>query len=279
MSDKLPRLDTVVVDQGLAESRARAQAMILGGSVAVDGKIATKPSMPVALEAQVTLAATPMPYVSRGGLKLRHALDSFDLDVTGTIAVDVGASTGGFTDVLLRAGAARVYAIDVGYGQLAWALRNDPRVVVMERTNIRYVSALPEPVSLAVVDTSFISLRTVLPSVSPLLAPEADVVALVKPQFEAGRAQVGRKGVVRDPAVWRSVLHLVVESSTRDGWLFGGLERSPIIGPAGNVEFLAHLFRGRPHVVGNLEVEIERVVSEKPVTGQNARDTLSGDLS
>src|SRR5947209_10639228 len=169
----------------MAESRARAQAMILGGGVTVDGIVVTKPGSPIHPDATLALVSEPMPYVSRGGLKLEHALDAFDLDVHGVTAMDVGASTGGFTDVLLKRGAARVYAIDVGYGQLAWELRQDARVVVMERTNIRHVETLPEEIALAVVDVSFISLRTVVPAISPLLTDRADVVALIKPQFEA----------------------------------------------------------------------------------------------
>jgi 23S rRNA (cytidine1920-2'-O)/16S rRNA (cytidine1409-2'-O)-methyltransferase len=181
--------------------------------------------------------------VSRGGLKLRHALEHFVLPLRNAVAVDVGASTGGFTDVLLQSGVARVYAIDVGYGQLAWKLRNDPRVVVMERTNIRKVAELPEPIDVGVIDTSFISLRQVLPAVWPLLREGGHVVALVKPQFEAGRADVGKKGVVRDPVVWRRVLHEVVRRAQDGGWSVIGVERSPIRGPAGNVEFLAHLVK------------------------------------
>jgi 23S rRNA (cytidine1920-2'-O)/16S rRNA (cytidine1409-2'-O)-methyltransferase len=182
--------------------------------------------------------------VSRGGLKLKHALDHFDVPVEGRVAADIGASTGGFTDVLLRAGALRVYAIDVGYGQLAWPLRNDDRVVVMERTNIRYLEGLPEPVELVVVDTSFISLRQVLPAAARLLALGGDAVVLIKPQFEAGRQQVGKKGVVRSSAVWAEVLYGVLEWAQANGWSVLGLDRSPIHGPAGNVEFLAHLRPG-----------------------------------
>jgi 23S rRNA (cytidine1920-2'-O)/16S rRNA (cytidine1409-2'-O)-methyltransferase len=187
------------------------------------------------------LVSQPLPYVSRGGLKLARALERFELQPRGKVAVDVGASTGGFTDVLLQNAARRVYAIDVGYGQLAWTLRNDPRVVVMERTNIRSVEGLPEPAELAVIDVSFISLRQVLPHVHALLLPGSDIVALVKPQFEAGRDQVGRKGVVRSKRVWTDVLSGVLGWAEKQGWSVLGLERSPIQGPAGNVEFLAHL--------------------------------------
>ncbi len=249
------------MERRLAESRARAQAIILGGGVTVDGLVITKPGAPVDSDATVALVSEPMPYVSRGGLKLEHALDAFDLDVRGVTAMDVGASTGGFTDVLLKRGAARVYAIDVGYGQLAWELRNDSRVVVMERTNIRHVTSLAEEIELAVVDVSFISLRTVLPALSPLLADRATVVALIKPQFEAGRGQVGKKGVVRDPVVWERVLSHVLSAALDAGWHLAGLERSPILGPAGNVEFLAHLRRGTDSPTVDVQASIQRVVT------------------
>jgi 23S rRNA (cytidine1920-2'-O)/16S rRNA (cytidine1409-2'-O)-methyltransferase len=217
----------------------------MGGGVTVAGTVVTKPAMLVMPDAEVALVNQPVPYVSRGGLKLRHALDRFDVDVRNKVGIDVGASTGGFTDVLLQAGVAKVYAIDVGYGQLAWTLRNDARVEVMERTNIRNVNHLPELADLAVIDTSFISLRQVLPPVRRLLKPEGDAVALIKPQFEAGRQQVGKKGVVRDPRIWREVLTGVLTFATDSGWAVCGLERSPIRGPAGNVEFLVHLKNGR----------------------------------
>ncbi len=258
------RLDTLVTERNLADSRARAQAIILGGGVTVDGVVVTKPGTNVSYNAALALVSPPMPYVSRGGLKLQHALDAFALEARGVTAMDVGASTGGFTDVLLKRGAARVYAIDVGYGQLAWELRNDPRVVVMERTNIRHVRSLPEMVHLAVVDVSFISLRTVVPAFSPLLADIADVVALIKPQFEAGRGQVGKKGVVRDPLVWRRVLSEVLAACMAAGWTPAGLERSPILGPAGNVEFLAHLRRGMDVSGFDLTEAIQRVVTSPP---------------
>jgi 23S rRNA (cytidine1920-2'-O)/16S rRNA (cytidine1409-2'-O)-methyltransferase len=254
------RLDALVVERKLAESRARAQAIILGGGVSVDGVVTTKPGAAVHPDSTIALVSQPLPYVSRGGLKLERALDAFDVHVQGVTAMDVGASTGGFTDVLLQRGAARVYAIDVGYGQLAWVLRNDPRVVVMERTNIRHVQSLPERIQLAVVDVSFISLGTVLPAFSPLLTDQADVVALVKPQFEAGRGQVGKKGVVRDPLVWRRVLSDVLSAALAAGWHLAGLERSPILGPAGNVEFLAYLRRGIDLPLADLQVAIQRVI-------------------
>ncbi len=230
-----------MVEEGLAETRARAQALILGGGVAVNGEVVTKPATGVAAGTRVTLVREPLPYVSRGGLKLRHALDTFRIDPTGLVALDVGASTGGFTDVLLKAGATKVYAIDVGYGQLAWVLRNDPRVVVMERTNIRNVESLRDDIDLAVADVSFISLRLVLPVIQKLMSPTGQAVLLIKPQFEAGREKVGKKGVVRDPHVWRQVLDSVLRFAQTEGWDVLGLDRSPVLGPAGNVEFLAHL--------------------------------------
>ncbi len=235
------RLDTAVLERSLAETRARAQALIVGAGVTVDGHIVTRPGTQVDADNRIALVHEAMPFVSRGGLKLRHALDSFDVEVAGSIAVDIGSSTGGFTDVLLQAGATCVYSIDVGYGQLAWKLRTDPRVIVMERTNIRYVENLPELASVAAIDVSFISLRLVLPVVHRLLTTDGDCICLVKPQFEAGRGKVGRKGVVRDPAVWHEVLHRILAIAQQDSWSFRGLERSPITGPAGNVEFLIHL--------------------------------------
>jgi 23S rRNA (cytidine1920-2'-O)/16S rRNA (cytidine1409-2'-O)-methyltransferase len=252
------RIDEAMVERGLAETRARAQALIMGGAVAVDGEVVTKPSSPVAPESHLTLVAEPMPYVSRGGLKLAHALEVFPVPIADRIAVDVGASTGGFTDVLLQRGARCVYAIDVGYGQLAWTLRNDVRVVVMERTNIRNVPSLPETVDLAVIDVSFISLRIVVPAVSSLLTDRADMIALIKPQFEAGRHNVGKRGVVRDPQVWRDVLQRVLTFAVSQGWDVRGVTSSPIRGPAGNVEFFAHLQRGW----GFGSIEITRAVDE-----------------
>lgn len=234
------RLDRVMVERGLAESRERAQAMILAGSVAVDGQPARRAAMPVDGGAAIAVKAR-MPYVSRGGLKLAHALEHFGLDVAGLTLTDVGASTGGFTDCLLQNGAARVYAIDVGYGQLDWRLRQDERVVVMERTHARDVAALPESVDAAAVDVSFISLRLVLPSVFGWLKPDGWIVALIKPQFEAGREQVGKGGVVRDPAVHEQVIAEVTAAVEAMGRRVVGVTPSPILGPAGNREFLAHL--------------------------------------
>jgi 23S rRNA (cytidine1920-2'-O)/16S rRNA (cytidine1409-2'-O)-methyltransferase len=240
-----PRLDVLLVQRGLAESRERAQALILAGAVRVDGQVAMRAGVRVAADAAVEVGASALPYVSRGGLKLAHALDTFGLDVRGLVALDAGASTGGFTDVLLQRGAARVYAVDVGYGQLAWSLRQDPRVVVLERTNVRYLARLPDGAlaDLATVDVSFISLAKVLPAILRLLTLEAFVVALVKPQFEAGPRQVGRDGVVHEPAVHRQVLEDVTAWAGAQALAVRGLTRSPVRGPAGNVEFLVWLDR------------------------------------
>src|SRR5579875_977295 len=210
MAVKKERLDIALVRRGLAPSRERARALIMAGQVFVGEKMVDKPGTLIALDAPCRLAEAPdeLKYVSRGGLKLEKALQTFDLKPAGLVALDVGASTGGFTDCLLRHGARKVYALDVGRGQLAWTLRNDPRVVVMEGTNIRHVTQLPEPIECAVIDVSFISLRLVLPPLASLLAPGAWVVALVKPQFEAGKAEVDRgSGVISDPAVHQRVLH------------------------------------------------------------------------
>jgi 23S rRNA (cytidine1920-2'-O)/16S rRNA (cytidine1409-2'-O)-methyltransferase len=258
---KRTRLDAAIVERGLAESRARAQALILGGGVTVDETVVTRPAHPVDEEARIALVHEPMPFVSRGGYKLRHALEVFDVQAEGAVVLDVGASTGGFTDVALQAGASRVYAVDVGYGQLAWTLRNDPRVVVMERTNIRHLESLPERPDLAVIDTSFISLRQVLPPVLGLLRDGGDTIALIKPQFEAGKGRVGRGGVVRDPEVWKDVLQTVLSFATASGWTVLGLDRSPIRGPAGNVEFLTHLRAGADVTAIDVDAAIATVLA------------------
>ena len=207
------RLDQLVFDLGLTESRERAKTTIMSGLVYVNGQKADKPGMQVAPDVQVEVRGNALPYVSRGGLKLEKALQVFPIDPSGKVCIDCGASTGGFTDVLLQNGAERVYAVDVGYGQLAWSLRNDPRVVNMERTNVRYLSPeqIPEPLDLAVMDLSFISIELVLPAVCTLLKDGADVVCLIKPQFEAGREDVGKKGVVRDSAVHLRVIRKILE--------------------------------------------------------------------
>jgi len=244
MSAKKERLDLLVVTRGLAASREQAQRLIMAGEVEVDGVRQDKPGRAVAQDAEITVRA-PLPYVSRGGLKLAAALDAFAFDVTGLVAADVGASTGGFTDCLLQRGAAGVYAIDVGYGQLAWKLQTDPRVVVLDRTNVRHLDALPGGVlaDFAVIDASFISLALVLPATLRLIKPDGQVIALIKPQFEAGAEQVGKGGVVRDPETHRSVLVDFCALADSLGLTVAGLTVSPAPGPAGNIEFLAWLLR------------------------------------
>lgn len=242
MTERKVRLDLLLVERGLVESRERARALIVAGDVKVNGQTVSRPAASVPADAELTLVAPP-PYVSRGGYKLAQALDCFGLDVAGLVMLDVGASTGGFTDVLLQRGCAKVYAVDVGYGQLAWRLRQEPRVVVMERVNIRHLASLPEPIDAAVADVSFISLTLALESVVRLLKPTGWIVALVKPQFEAGRAEVGKGGVVRNPEVHRAVLEKVLTWATGHGLKIGGCTPSPILGPAGNREFLVLLRR------------------------------------
>jgi 23S rRNA (cytidine1920-2'-O)/16S rRNA (cytidine1409-2'-O)-methyltransferase len=231
------RLDLLLVERGLVESRSLAQRLIRAGEVQVDGQLVDKPGADVAEDADISLKAKPR-FVSRGGEKLAAALERFPVSVVGQVVADIGASTGGFTDCLLQHGAAKVYAIDVGYGQLAWELRQDARVVVMERVNARYLATLPEPVDVIVSDVSFISLRIIYATAIHWLKPGGTVISLIKPQFEAGRERVGKGGVVRDPAVHRQVLETVTADMTALGLVLRGLMVSPLRGPAGNVEFL-----------------------------------------
>ena len=240
------RLDQLVFDLGLAESRERAKTTVMSGLVFVNGQRADKPGMQVSPDVNVEVKGTALPYVSRGGLKLEKALKVFPIDVTGKVCIDCGASTGGFTDVLLKNGAAKVYSVDVGYGQLAWSLRNDERVVNMERTNIRYISSeqIPEPLDICVMDLSFISVKLVLPAVCALLKDDAQLVCLIKPQFEAGREEVGKKGVVRDKAVHLSVIESVLSFAPTVGMTVMGLDFSPIKGPEGNREYLCYMKKG-----------------------------------
>jgi 23S rRNA (cytidine1920-2'-O)/16S rRNA (cytidine1409-2'-O)-methyltransferase len=241
------RADQLLVEQGLAESRAKAQALILAGLVSAAGRRIDKPGTALAEETPLALAGRDHPWVSRGGLKLAFALDHFAIDPEGAVALDIGASTGGFTDVLLARGAARVHAVDVGRGQLAWKLRQDPRVVVHEGVNARHLSRaqIPEPVDLVVCDASFIGLATLLPAPLRLAAERARLVALVKPQFEAGPKEVGKGGVVRDPAVHRTVCERVAAwVAAQPGWQVVGIAESPVRGPAGNREFLLYARRG-----------------------------------
>jgi 23S rRNA (cytidine1920-2'-O)/16S rRNA (cytidine1409-2'-O)-methyltransferase len=242
------RADQLLVEQGLAESRAKAQALILAGLVSAGGRRVDKPGTALAEDTELALAGRDHPWVSRGGVKLAFALDHFALDPSGMIALDIGASTGGFTDVLLARGAARVHSVDVGRGQLAWKLRQDPRVVVYEGVNARYLSRaeIPEPIDLVTCDASFIGLATVLPAGLVLTAERADLVALIKPQFEAGPGEVGKGGVVRDPEVHRAVCERVAAWLGRQpGWNVIGIADSPLTGPAGNREFLIHARKGR----------------------------------
>jgi len=230
----------MLVQRGLAATRERAQALIRSGQVLVDDEVWDKPGRQVIAGSELRLRSR-LPYVSRGGVKLEAALEAFGLEVSGSVVVDIGASTGGFTDCLLQRGAARVYAVDVGYGQLAWKLRQDQRVQVMERTNIRYLEGLPEPVDLATIDVSFIGLELVLPVAHGLLKPGGQIVALVKPQFEAGRHHVRKGGVVRDPDIHLQVLTRLTGWAEEHHLRTLGVIRSPLRGPKGNVEFLLHL--------------------------------------
>ena len=237
------RLDLRMTELGLSETREKARALIMEGAVYVDHVKAEKAGEMVTEAAEIEVRGTPIPFVSRGGLKLDKAIRVFGIDLGGRICADIGASTGGFTDCMLQHGAARVYSLDVGYGQLHWKLRNDPRVVVMERRNARlmereWFTLIPD---FASVDTSFISLKLILPSLYSVLAERSEVVALIKPQFEAGREQVGKNGVVRDPEVHRRVISDVISSAVHLGYSVAGLDYSPITGPKGNIEFLLYL--------------------------------------
>ena len=263
------RLDVLLVEQGYAENRTKAQAIIMSGNVYVEGQKADKPGTSFEETVAIEVRGAACPYVSRGGLKLEKALRNFGVDPTGYVCSDSGASTGGFTDCLLQQGASKVFAIDVGYGQLDWKIRSDPRVVVMERTNVRYVTPeqLGEPLDLSVIDVSFISLRIVLPVIKTFLKPEkGQVLCLIKPQFEAGKEKVGKKGVVREPSVHKEVLDGFVDLTKEIGFTILGLTFSPVKGPEGNIEFLAHLtLEDKP----GLEPDTEDVVRQ-------AHETLRG---
>ncbi len=237
------RLDVLLTERMFAESRAKAQAIIMSGNVYVDGQKADKPGTSYEESVEIEVRGAVCPYVSRGGLKLEKALRDFGVKPVDFVCSDSGASTGGFTDCLLQQGAKKVFAIDVGYGQLDWKIRSDPRVVVMERTNIRYVTPeqLGEPLDLSVIDVSFISLKIVLPTIKTLLKPTGQVLCLIKPQFEAGKDKVGKKGVVRDPATHQEVLDSFVSLAHDQGFKILGLTFSPVKGPEGNIEFLGHL--------------------------------------
>lgn len=239
------RLDILVFEKGFAESREKAKAIIMAGQVYVDNQKADKCGAAYDEAVRLEVRGSTLPYVSRGGLKLEKAINSFGLDLTDKITMDIGASTGGFTDCMLQNGAKKVYAIDVGYGQLAWKLRNDKRVVNLERTNMRRVTReqVPDEIDFFSVDVSFISLRLILPVARQLTAPDAQAVCLIKPQFEAGREKVGKKGVVRDPSVHAEVVSGIFDFCLQNGFDVLGLDYSPIKGPEGNIEYLIHLRR------------------------------------
>jgi 23S rRNA (cytidine1920-2'-O)/16S rRNA (cytidine1409-2'-O)-methyltransferase len=259
MAEKV-RLDVLVHERGLAPSREMAQRYILAGEITVDGEIHTKPGMRVTSTAVIQLKQAA-PFVGRGGLKLQAALQQFAIQVAGRICADVGASTGGFTDCLLQHGAARVYAIDVGYGQLALKLRHDPRVVVMERTNARYLEKLAEPVGLVVIDVSFISISLLLPVIKGWLSSQADVITLIKPQFEAGRADVGKGGIIKDPTIHHRVLQTILADVVNMGYAVRGLIRSPLEGTKGNTEFLAWLALGDAPGINDFDALIHAVTT------------------
>lgn len=246
MKKNKKRLDVLLVDEGYCSSREKARAAVMAGHVYVDGEKVTKPGQMVALGAELEVKGSPCPYVSRGGLKLEKAILSFGIDLKDKVVIDVGASTGGFTDCALKFGAKLVYAVDVGYGQLAWELRRDERVVVLERTNIRYLEsgALAEAPEVALIDVSFISLFKVLPKINELTSARAEIIALVKPQFEAGREKVGKKGVVKDKSVHREILKGILSFAAGLGWDAAGLDYSPVTGPKGNIEYLAYWKKG-----------------------------------
>ena len=246
MSKKV-RLDVLLVERGLLDSRQKAQANIMAGLVFVNGQRVDKPGTAVAEDAPVEVRGHALPYVSRGGLKLEQAMKTFPITLTGKTCADIGASTGGFTDCMLQNGASKVYAVDVGYGQLDWKLRSDPRVVCMERTNARYLTheQIPQELDFASVDVSFISLGLILPALDGLLSPEGEAVCLVKPQFEAGREKVGKKGVVRDPAVHLEVLETFLHHAKENHFTVLGITYSPIRGPEGNIEYLGYLRHGQ----------------------------------
>ncbi len=253
------RLDVLMTERGLAESRSLAQKLVMAGQVRVDGELVLKPATRFPVEVDIQIDRGPR-YVSRGGEKLAAALEAFGrAELGGRVCADVGASTGGFTDCLLQHGAGKVYAVDVGYGELHWKLRNDPRVVVMERTNARYVTGFPEPISLVTIDASFISLRLLLPVVRGWLEPGGgEVIALIKPQFEAGRAEVSRgDGVIQDPAIHRRVLLEILDFARAQQFAIRGLIRSPLKGPKGNIEFLIHLQYPPQMVEHNVEALID----------------------
>ena len=262
------RLDLLLVERGFADSRTKAQAIIMSGQVYVDDQKADKPGISYTEDVDIEVRGATCPYVSRGGLKLEKALRDFGVNPTGYVCSDSGASTGGFTDWLLQQGAKKVFAIDVGYGQLDWKIRSDPRVVVMERTNVRYVTPeqLGEPLDLSVIDVSFISLKIVLPVIKTFLKPTGQVLCLIKPQFEAGKDKVGKKGVVREPETHIQVLEDFINLAMELDFAIQGLTFSPVKGPEGNIEFLAHLSLSGEN---GIQPDTEQIVTK-------AHETLKG---
>ncbi len=271
MEDRKERLDVIITEKGLSESREKARSQIMSGKVYVNGNKVDKPGTKVSAASDIEIRGNAIPYVSRGGLKLEKSIKHFEINLSGTTCIDIGASTGGFTDCMLKNGAVKVYAIDVGYGQLAWSLRTDERVVCMERTNIRYVTSeqFGEEADFASIDVSFISLKKVLPAAKNLLKDDGRLVCLIKPQFEAGREKVGKKGVVRDKAVHAEVIDSIV-SFCKNEMDFGilGLTYSPIKGPEGNIEYLIYVSKlSELDRIGDASARIEELVDE-------ANDTL-----
>ena len=258
------RLDILVTERGLAESREKAKTLIMAGQVYVDGQKADKPGDTFSEDAAVEVRGKGLPYVSRGGLKLEKAMREVGLQLQVRTCMDIGASTGGFTDCMLQNGAQRVYSVDVGYGQLAWSLRTDPRVVNLERTNARYLTReqVPEEIGFFSVDVSFISLTLILPAVRPLLAEHGQAVCLIKPQFEAGREKVGKKGVVRDKAVHEEVIEKIRSFALENGFSVLGLTFSPVKGPEGNIEYLIYLERSEAPSQGEQVPSAQQVVEE-----------------
>ena len=268
------RLDVEMVNRGLCPSREKARALILAGEVRVNGARADKAGQEIASDAGITVVEDAIPFVSRGGLKLDKAIKVFPIDLKNRVCADVGASTGGFTDVMLQNGASHVYAIDVGYGQLDWKLRNDARVTVMERTNARFMEPgwFDLPVTFASIDVSFISLRLILPPLYASMAEEGEVVALIKPQFEAGRAEIGKNGVVRDAAVHERVIRDMLAFADGIGFSVEGVSYSPITGPKGNVEFLLYMRKGGPKNDASLHKfseQVPKIVTESHLLGKN----------
>ncbi|MBQ9347203.1 MAG: TlyA family RNA methyltransferase [Oscillibacter sp.] len=260
------RLDVLLTERGLAESRQKAQGLIMSGLVFADGRRADKAGAQFSEDTALEVRGAALPYVSRGGLKLEKAMAVFPVSLTGKVCADIGASTGGFTDCMLQNGAAKVYAVDVGYGQLAWKLRGDPRVVCLERTNARYLTReqIPEELDFFSVDVSFISLHLILPALRPLLKPDGQGVCLVKPQFEAGREKVGKKGVVRNPIIHREVLENFLVHAAQAGFSVKGLDFSPVRGPEGNIEYLAFVCLGEEPHEPNLSADESGTPSQTP---------------